>query len=211
MSEPIKIDKEIWDVSARRIARVYAESLLNAADKRGQLDVVLDELDSLVRDVFNQDPRLETLFSSAAVGRKARADALEKFFKTRASETFFRFLLVLNDHERLDLLRTILAEARDLYDQRTRRLRVLVYTAVPIGEEQKQRIEAGVRDRFHLEPVLVPIEDPSLLGGLKIRIGDQQYDGTVRARLEQLRQQLIARSSHEIQSGRDRFSTASGN
>src|SRR6266581_2558074 len=152
MSEPIQIDKEIWDVSARRIARVYAESLLNAAQKQGQMDAVLDELDSLVRDVFNQDPRLEVLFSSAAVGRKTRAVALEKYFKTRASETFFRFLLVVNDHERLDLLRAILAEARELYDERTHRLRVLVYTAVPLGAEQKQRIEAGVRDRFHLEP-----------------------------------------------------------
>jgi F-type H+-transporting ATPase subunit delta len=209
MSEPVKIDQESWDVSARRIARVYAESLLNAAQKQDKMEAVLEELNSLVRDVFNQDPRMEILFSSAAVGRKKRAAALEKYFQARASETFFRFLLVLNDHERLDLLRAILAEARDLYEERTRRLRVLVYTAVPLAADQKQRIENRVRDRFQLEPVLVPIEDPALLGGLKIRIGDRQFDGTVRARLEQLRQQLIARSSHEIQSGRDRFSTAS--
>ena len=208
MAEPVKIDAEIWDVSARRIARVYAEALLNAAEKQGQAEAVLEEIDSLVRDVFNQDARLETMFSGAAVGRYARADALEKVFKSRASETFFRFLLVLNDHERLDLLRIILTEAHNLYDERHRRLRVLVYSAVPISDAQKQAIEAGVRDRFQLEPVLVPKLDPSLLGGLKIRIGDRQFDATVRSRLDQLRQQLLARSSHEIQSGRDRFSTA---
>ena len=208
MPEPIKIDAEIWDVSDRRIARVYAEALLNAAEKHGQAEAVLEEIDSLVHDVFDQDARLETMFSGAAIGRYARADALEKVFKTRSSETFFRFLLVLNDHERLDLLRAIRTEARNLSDERNRRLRVLVYSAVPLSDAQMQAVENGVRDRFQLEPVLVPIEDKSLLGGLKIRIGDRQLDATVRSRLDQLRQQLLARSSHEIQSGRDRFSTA---
>src|SRR5262245_57803158 len=173
MAEPVKIDTEIWDVSARGIASVYAEALLNAAEKEGQVDTVLEELASLVNDVFNRDPRLETLFSAAAIGRKARAEALAKVFEGRASDTFNRFLLVLNDHERLDLLRAILVEARDLNDERRRRLRVLVYSAVPISDAQKKVIETRVRERFELEPVLVPILDPSLLGGLKIRIGDR--------------------------------------
>lgn len=208
MNEPAKNDTEFWDAGARRIARVYAEALLNVAQQQGQMDSVLEELDSLVRDVFDKDDRLEVLFSGAALGRNARAAAIEKLFKTRASEMFYRFLQVLNEHERLDLLRAILSEAREIYDERTRRLKVLVTTAVPMSEEQKQRIEARVRDRFNLEPILVPRLDPALLGGIKIRIGDRQFDGTVRARLELIRQQLIARSSHEIQSGRDRFSTS---
>ena len=60
------------DVSARRIAKVYAETLLNSAQKQGQEEAVLEELNSLVRDVFEKDPRLETLLSSAAMGRIAR-------------------------------------------------------------------------------------------------------------------------------------------
>ena len=208
MSEPSQNENEFWDVGARRIARVYAEALLNSAEQKGQAAAVLDELDSLVRDVFDRDKRLEVLFSSAALGRQARTAAIEKLFKTRASEIFYRFLLVVNDHERLDLLRAILTEARNLHDQRTKRLKVLVTSAVPISDEQRHRIETRVRERFNLEPVVVPKIDPTLLGGIKIRIGDRQFDGTVRARLDLIRQQLLLRSSHEIQSGRDRFSSA---
>jgi F-type H+-transporting ATPase subunit delta len=208
MAEPVQSDMEFWDVGARRIARVYAEALLNAADKQGQMETVVGELESLVRDVFDADDRLEILLGGAAIGRHARAAAIEKLFQARASEIFYRFLLVLNDHDRLGLLRAIRAEARDLFDERTRRLRVLVTTAVPLSEVQKERIESRVRERFKLEPVLVPRIDPDLLGGIKIRIGDRQFDGSVRARLDLLSQQLLARSSHEIQSGRDRFSAA---
>src|SRR4030095_7169666 len=85
------------DVSARRIARVYAEALLNAADKKGQTAQVLDELDGLVDDVFNRHPQLEVLFSAAAVGRHVRQAAIEKAFTAKTSDTFVNFLLVLNE------------------------------------------------------------------------------------------------------------------
>jgi F-type H+-transporting ATPase subunit delta len=195
------------DVSARRIARVYATALLDTAEKQGQADTVLAELESLVRDVFEKEPRLEVLLSGAAVGRLARAAVLHKIFAGRASQLFTNFILVLNDHERLDLLRPILTAAIELNDQRRRRLRMLVFSAVPLPDEIRQRLENGVRTFFHLEPVLIPQVDPALLGGLKVRIGDMQYDASVRNRLDNLRDQILARSSHEIQSRRDRFST----
>lgn len=195
------------DVSARRIAKVYAEGLLNAAEKKGEADAVLAELDSLVRDVFEKEPRLEILLSSAAVGRHARHEALDKVFAGRATTTFANFLHVLNDHERLNLLRPILTAATELYDKRHRRMRVYVDTAVPMPDDIHQRLEAGLREHFHLEPVFIRRVDPALLGGFKIRIGDMQFDATVLNRLGLLRDQILARSSHEIQSRRDRFST----
>jgi F-type H+-transporting ATPase subunit delta len=195
------------DISARRIARVYAQALLDAAEKQSQAQEVLEELDSLVRDVFEKEPRLEVLMSSAAVGRHVRRETLQKVFAGRASPTFTYFLQVLNDHERLNLLRAVLTAATELYDQRHRRLRVYLSTAVSLPDDLRERIENGLRNFFHLEPVLIPKVDRALLGGLKVRIGDMQYDATVRNRLDTLRDQILARSSHEIQSRRDRFST----
>jgi hypothetical protein len=58
-----------------------------------------------------------------------------------------------------------------------------------------------------MEPILVSHVDAALLGGVKIRIGDMQIDATVRNRLDNLRNQVIASSSHEIQSRRDQFSS----
>jgi F-type H+-transporting ATPase subunit delta len=208
MTEPsLKEFHDKADVSARRIAKVYAEALLDAATAQGQDGDVLAELDSLVRDVFEKEPRLETLLSSAAIGRHARHEALRKVFAGRASSAFTNFLQVLNDHERLNLLRPILSAAIDMYDERHQRLRVIVASAVALPDDIRQRLENGVRAHFHLEPVLIPRIDSALLGGLKVRIGDIQYDATVLNKLDTLRDQILARSSHEIQSRRDRFST----
>jgi F-type H+-transporting ATPase subunit delta len=168
---------------------------------------VLAELDSLVRNVFEQEPRLEVLLSGAAIGRHARQAMLQEIFAGRASPLFTNFVLVLNDHERLDLLRPILTAAIELNDVRQQRLRMFVFSAVPLPDDIRQRLENGVRTFFHLEPVLVPQIDTALLGGLKVRIGDIQYDASVRNKLDNLRDRILARSSHEIQSRRDRFST----
>ncbi|HEV3255632.1 MAG TPA: ATP synthase F1 subunit delta [Gemmataceae bacterium] len=198
------------DVGEQRVARVYAEALLNAAQKHNQADEVLEELASLVGDVFRADPQLEAFFSSGAIGRDRKAGVIRSVFDNRASELLVNFLLVLNDHERLNLLRPMLAAARELRDQRARRVRVEVQTAVPMAEDQRERLRRQLHDALHLEPLLDARVDPDLLGGLVVRVGDWLYDGSVRARLKSIRDQLIARSSHEIQSRRDRFRSANG-
>jgi F-type H+-transporting ATPase subunit delta len=194
------------DVGSQRVARVYAEALLNAAEKRGQADAVLEALDSLVKDLFWADPNLEAFFSSGAIGRDRKAGVIRSVFGPRAGELFTNFLLVLNEHDRLDLLRPILEAARELRDQRAHRVRVYVKSAAPLDDGQRDRLREQLRTNLHREPLLETQVDPDLLGGVVVRVGDWVYDGSVRTQLETIRNQLIERSSYEIQSGRDRFS-----
>jgi F-type H+-transporting ATPase subunit delta len=199
------------DVSAQRVAQVYAQALLNAADANGKADAILDELDSLVTDLFRADPQVEAFLSSGAIGRDRKAEVIQKIFGGRAEELFTNFLLVLNRHERLDLLRALRTAYRELRDQLAHRVRVLVRSAVPLPDDQRDRLQQELRETFHLEPVLVTQVDPDLLGGLVVKVGDWLYDASVRAQLETIRNQLIARGSHEIQSRRDRFCSPDGN
>jgi F-type H+-transporting ATPase subunit delta len=195
------------DVGSQRVARVYAEALLGAAEEQGQGDAVVEELEALVRDVIRTDPNIEAFFASAAIGRSAKAEVIENAFKGKASPLFYNFLRVVNEHERLGLLAPILTAARALRDQQARRIRVQVRSAAPLGDDQRERLARELRDNFQLEPVLEARVDPDLLGGLVVKVGDWLYDGSVRTRLDTLRKQLIERSSYEIQSRRDHFSS----
>jgi len=199
------------DVTAQRVARVYAEALLKAAQKGNAADNVLEELQALVQDIFKEAPLFEKFLGSLAIGRRHKTAMLQSAFKDRANPVFFNFLMVLNAHDRLELLRPILAAYRELNDQRARRIRVEVRSAAPLPEDQRHRLSQELRETFRLEPILEEQVLPELLGGMTVRVGDWLYDASVRTQLQTLCNTLITRSSHEIQSGRDRFSTPVGN
>jgi F-type H+-transporting ATPase subunit delta len=193
------------DVGTERIARVYAESLYRAAEPLGQVDEVYEELSSLLSDVFRKAPEWELFLASGAVGRDRKAAVIRSVFEGRASEIFVNFLLVLNDHERLDLLRATASAYREIRDQKAGRIQVLVRSATPLPDDQRDRLLQELRATFHKEPVLESQVDSELLGGMVVRVDDWLYDQSVRRKLVDIRNQIIARSSHEIQSGRDRF------
>jgi len=199
--------RTVMDDEARHVSRVYADALYRSAEKENLVEPILGELEGVVRDIFDRDGGLELFFSSAAIGRDRKGEVIRSAFEGRVSGVLRQFFDVLNEHDRLDMLRPIAAAYRTLYDKKTHRVVVHVISAVPLTDDEKARVVTQLKTVSHLEPILQENVDPDILGGIIIRIQDWVYDASVRSRLVAIRQQLIERSSHGIQSGRDRFST----
>jgi F-type H+-transporting ATPase subunit delta len=195
------------DVGAQRVARVYAEALYNAATEAGQTEAVVEEMHSLIHDVFRGHPDLETLIGGSAIGRTAKEAVIRKAFEGRSSSLFLQFLLVLNRHDRLELLRPILSALHQIDDEKKNRVPVQIRSAVPLSDDQRDKLVAQLRQSLQADLKLDLRVDPDLLGGLIVRAGDYVYDHSVRSQLLAIRKELIERSSHEIQSRRDRFSS----
>lgn len=208
MSTPIADAQQhrAFDVGAERIARVYAESLYNASPQ-GEAEALGVELAEMVSQAFVNEPALAAFFSSGIISSKQKHEFIENHISGRASATFVNFLHVLNNHSRLDLLEPIYYCYVQLLNEKKRRVRVLVKSAVALDDQYRERLKSDIKTKFNLDPVLDEEVDPDLLGGLLVRVGDWQFDGTVAARLNHLKNQLLERSSHEIQGGRDRFCT----
>jgi F-type H+-transporting ATPase subunit delta len=197
----------VLDDEARHVARVYAEALYRAAEPVGQAGEVLAELESLVGQVFKQDPGLELFLGSPAVGRDRKKVAIDHAFAGRATPAFTRFLEVLNEHGRLDMLRPIAGAYRALSERQSGHVVVHVRSAVPLTDAQRERLRADVRASSRREAVLDEAIDPSVLGGVVIRVHDWVFDASLRTRLLNVRDQIIERSIHGIQGGRDRIGT----
>ncbi len=198
------------DPSAQAIARVYAEAFLNAAGgKEG--GETLDEMASFVNDVLRKFPQFETLLTTNVVNRDEKVSMIGRVLGTQGSELFRNFLCTLARHERLDLLPLILNESQIQYEALCGKQRVSVTSSFPLSAEAQSRIQSELGKSLPFDPVLETSVDPSLLGGLKIQVGDTVYDTTIKSRMKQLRKSLRKRSHHEIQCGRDRFSYPEGN
>jgi F-type H+-transporting ATPase subunit delta len=196
-----------YDTGRWRVAVVYAKALVGAAEAAKTTDAVLQEFDSLVDDVLDRLPKLEAVFASAFVEEDAKEAMLTKAFANRASPVFLNFLNVVARHGRLDMLRLIHLAFHEEYNKARNRVRVLVSTATPLDKDAQSRIAEEIRKRLQLQPVLDQQVHPELIGGIVLRIGDRVFDGSVATQLERLREKMLNRSVHEIQSRRDRFSS----
>ncbi|MCA9077698.1 MAG: ATP synthase F1 subunit delta [Planctomycetaceae bacterium] len=198
------------DPSAKAVARVYALAYLDAAASANVSDP-LEELQSFHDDVLVPHPEFERLLTSQFTSRDDKQGIIDRVVKPRASEFFVRFLHVLAEHDRLDLLPAIYAEAQTEYETRSGQKRVTVKSAIALSESQVQSIADRLNAALPFEPIVETEVDESLLGGLVIQVGDTVYDSSLKSRLKSLQHRLRERYLHEIQSGRDRFSHSEGN
>jgi F-type H+-transporting ATPase subunit delta len=189
-----------------RIPRTYAEALLDAAVAQDQLIEVATDYRDFVYDVLPNVPGLEAFLDSPAINRRAKDALILELLDGKATQLFVDFLRVLNQKDRLGMVRFIGIAFRTLLEGRANRVRVLVETPVPLSDEQKASIIRTLSEAMDKTPVLVVRERPELIGGLIIHVGDRVFDTSVRTKLQTLRNQLLARGSDEIQSRRDRFS-----
>lgn len=194
-SEQIYRHATVFDDATRHVARIYAEALLSAADKRQQTQEVLEQLEELVREVLSRDWAYALLLATAVISREHKREVLRRAFEGKVNEVLYHFLLVLNDHDRLDIIRETAVLMRDVYERRAGRMHVEVKSAVALDDEQRERLRRELRDKFHREPILSVRVEPELIGGLVVKVEDWVYDGSVRAHLERIRNQLIEKGS----------------
>lgn len=202
---------QAFNTQAQKVGQIYAKALLGATEEAGQTDAVLSEFDSLVQDVLERNPPFEEVLASGIIPPEEKVAILDRTLGSQASSLFLNFLKVLAENGRLDCLRVILSSAHAMSNEARGRVRVEVATAVPLDEALRGRLTDRLRGMLAAEPELVSVTDPELIGGIRLRVGDKVYDGSVATQLRDICEKMINRSVHEIQSRRDRFGDPTGN
>ena len=199
------------DVGVEHIADVYAKALLDTTQRAGQTAAVIEEFDAVVAEVVDRFPKLEAVLASVLISPEEKSAVIDAVLKGRVSPMLVNFLKVVARHGRLDCLRAIHHQTHAMYDKLRNRVPVRLTTATPLSPAAVEHIAESLRAKLGGEPIFQQETDPSLIGGAVLRIGDTVYDGSIANQLHVLRQQMIQRSAHEIQSRRDRFRNPAGN
>ena len=181
------------------VARVYAESLLALAEEQGTADDVLDELDGLVA-LEERDPDVASFFASPLVGEGERRGAIEKSFRSRASDLVVDTLQVMNSKGRLELLPALAVAYGSALDVLRRRIDVEVTSAVALGDDSRQQLLDTLSRVTSREIRLAETVDPEVLGGIIVSLGDRKIDYSLATELRQLDDQLRDRATREIHS-----------
>lgn len=206
MSE-IDVKQPDVDAGKAQLAAVYARALVGAAQAQDAVDSVNEELQSVVHDVFAQRRELQQIFESPRTTIEEKSQLIDTIFRGRASDTLVNFLVVLCRHNRLDCLREVAAAVTRQVHELQGRVRVQVRTAEPIDDTLRNDVLTALGKALGKEIVLETAVDPDLLGGMVVRVGDQVVDGSVRHRLERMREEAVRRMQQECQKQNQRFAT----
>ncbi len=179
------------------IARIYAAAVMQAAEEKGRRKAVLEELASLA-ELLEAEPDLRVFLESPQIDRDVKKRSLETMFGEKLDRLTMNFLGVLLDKNRQYLIRRIAHEYRVLDDEKEGIREVLVTSARPVEKDLRGRIESELERRLDGPVRLMVDVNPALIGGITIRYEDRLLDGSIRRRLEDLRERT---SAIEIQEG----------
>ena len=174
------------------LGRRYAKALLELAREQGELDPVLRDVGAIT-GAWKESAELRAIVRNPVIPRpalKAAVDAVMR--KLGCSELVRNTVNLLADKGRLAHLEEVLDALDELAEAETGRVRVEVVSAKPLSDAYYARLTKKLERVTDREVVLVKKQDPSLIGGVVTRVGDQVFDGSLSDRLSELRETLLA-------------------
>jgi len=171
------------------IARNYAEALFTLGEKSGRTAEYADLLDAVANGIA-QAPRVEAVLRSPRVTKAQKSRILAEALKETPRE-FVLFLQAVVKRGRQALFGEMAREYLGLLDIKLNRVRAAVTVARPVNDALRSRIVAQLSRVIGKEVIPHFHEDPAILGGIIVRVGDRVFDGSIRRRMTVLRRQLL--------------------
>lgn len=164
----------------------YAIALLGVARAEGHLDEVEDELFRFGRALEASDSLRATLTDQTIPPAKRQA-VVEDLLGNTASSTATQLISFVVGSGRAGDLPKIISALVDRAAATKDRTVAEVRSAVPLSDDQKERLAAALANATGSQVELKVVVDPTVLGGLVAQVGDTVIDGTVRSRLDQMK------------------------
>ncbi|BBL79124.1 ATP synthase subunit delta [Rubrobacter xylanophilus] len=170
----------------------YAEALFGAAREKDELERVLGDLREF-SEALRESEELELFFYGEQISEREKRRAIEALTEGMSSLTT-NFLKVLCDNRREEIFEDVVRRYGEMVEEHLGRVEVEVVTATELSEEMRERIRERIaRILQGREVILRTSVDPGIVGGAIFRFKDRLVDGSIRGRLEGLREAMLER------------------
>ncbi len=172
------------------VSRRYAQALFELAVQANDLHRFEQEL-QLVADSLTKNPDLQKVLFQPQISAGNKKELLRSVFAGRLSAQMQNFVELLIDRRRQDFIVDIYHEFKKLADNERNILEARIKSAVALGDLQQKQLQSNLVKLTGKSIRLVAEVDPSLIGGVVVKIGDRVIDGSVAGRLAKLRDTLV--------------------
>lgn len=175
-------------MSAKAASR-YAKSLLSLAIEQKVLDAAYNDM-KLIDDTCDQNPDLQALLRSPVIKGDKKQAVMNAIFASKLSPITAGFIKLIIQHRREDVLHEIADSFVKQYKAHKNIGVAEIITATPLKADIKAKILEQLRKQEGREMEIIEKIDPSLIGGLVVRIGDKQFDGSISRKLNDLKKEF---------------------
>jgi F-type H+-transporting ATPase subunit delta len=180
---------------AQQVAKKYSMALFELARDKNIIDQAWEQFGSL-QQFLKADRTFLDFMTAPQINDEKKRALIEKAFAGKLEAALFDFLMFLADKRRIKFLPEIIEE----FDRRVREhkgiAKAVVVSAVPLSDEERQRIITELARKTSLKIELEEKIDKSVIGGMIIKLHDQIIDGSIRRGLDLLRNRLMKVKVH---------------
>ena len=170
------------------LARPYAKALFASANETKNLDSLAEEL-KIMAAVSQTEGVINTI-ENPVLSRKEVVDILTNLFEESVSDTSKKLLEILAENKRLNLLEPIYDLYQDLLEKHREQNYIEVFVANEPSNDAKENIEKKLKSTYGEDANISFSKDPKIMGGLSIKVGDETFDLSIRAKVNKLVNQL---------------------
>ena len=170
------------------LARPYAKAIFSAALDDGKQEAVAQDLGLL--SVVSQTKEVASLIEDPQLSKEEIANTIITLADGEVGDLSKKMLELLADNKRLNLIEAISVSYQELLEQHNKTSSILVNVADQPSEDNKKIITEKLLAEHGEGSNIEFSEDPSIMGGLSIKIGDETLDLSIRGKVKKLVNQL---------------------
>lgn len=174
---------------AELVQERYARSLFEVAVEANCQEEIMNDL-NLVSNVIHENPEFIKLLAAKTMSKQDLRNVVSKVFEGKLSEFVTNMMKIMIDNGRITLISKIAESYKNIYYNYKGMLEVTAITAVELSDTNKNRLSQKLKELTGKEAIIENIVDTSIIGGVILKIRNEQIDNSVKGKLEDLKKQL---------------------
>ena len=179
------------------VAKNYAETLLEVADRNEGLEIFGDGIEMVAR-FLDENQNFRMFLETPRISVSQKKEVIQSVFSDKLPVMLINFLVVVLDKRRQRILGDIAREYQILLDQRLNRMRIEVTVARSMDASYQTELQDKLTTLIGCQAISDIRVDPMILGGIIVRAGDMIYDGSLRRKLDGMRRKLLMTDLHPV-------------